>query len=292
MKLLNKYLFCLIGVLFLTAGSLPAQEEKPNLLIDIMYHADNNQVPYVHIFAKSKIEKKFLPAAGVAIKVYLGEEANPNLLGTVTTDKFGQGIVSFPVSVKPYWDTVSQFKLLATSVEDKKYASASNEILFTKARITIDTLWADGVRSVVATVAAKQGNEWKPVNEVETKIIIKRMAGNLSIGDKETYTTDSTGQATAEFMKAGMPGDTKGNIILVAKTEDNELYGSISVEKKVNWGVSVAQENTFSNRTLFATGGKSPLWLLFLAGIIALSVWSVIFYLIVSIIKIRKAGLQ
>ncbi len=292
MKLLNKHLYCLLGILLIAAGALPAQEEKPTLLMDIMYHAENNQVPYVHIFAKSKIEKKFLPAAGVAIKIYLGEEAAPNLLGTVTTDKFGQATVSFPIAVKPYWDTASQFKLLATSVADKKYASASNEAFFTKARITLDTLWADGVRSVVATVVAKQGNEWKPVKEVETKMIIKRMAGNLSVGDKETYATDSIGQATAEFMKTGMPGDKEGNIILVAKTEDNELYGSISVEKKVSWGVSIAPGNTFNKRTLFATGGKSPLWLLFLAGIIALSVWSVIIYLIFSIIKIRKAGLQ
>ncbi|MEK7199532.1 MAG: hypothetical protein AAB212_06395 [Bacteroidota bacterium] len=50
--------------------------------------------------------------------------------------------------------------------------------------------------------------------------------------------------------------------------------------------------NTFDERTLFATRDKAPLWLLFLAGSIVVSVWSVIIYLVRQIIKIRKIGMD
>ncbi len=292
MKLQNNYKLFFILITAFYCNSIWAEEPKPKLLVDVGYHLDNNTFPFVSIFTKSKIEKKFIAVPNISVKVYLGQEADANLLGTVITNKYGKGMISFPVSVNTLWDTLSQFKLIATSVAGKKYESVSNEVSLTKAKIYIDTLWADGVRSIAVTIKIKSGNEWKPVKDVETKIVIKRSVGNLSIGDKETYTTDSTGKATAEFTKVGMPGDAGGNIIIVGKTEDNELYGNISLERKVKWGTPLVNVNTFDQRTLFATRDKAPLWLLFLAGFIFITVWAVIIYLFLQIIKIRKAGME
>ncbi len=292
MKLLNHYKLFFVLIIVCCVNSLWAQETKPRLLIDVVYHQRNNNLPYVSVFAKSKIEKKFIPIPNISIKIFLGDETDAGLLGTVMTDKDGLGIVGFPVTVRSLWDTVSQFKLIATSIADKQFASAGGEATVKKARIFIDTLNAGGTRSVLATVKEKRGNEWVAVKDVETKLIIQRSVGNLSVGDKETYSTDSTGQATAEFKNVTIPGDTAGNIILVAKTEENESYGSISIEKKVKWGTSFIPVNTFDRRTLFATRDKAPLWLLFLAGSIFITVWSVIVYLVVQIGKIRKAGIS
>lgn len=292
MKLLNNYKLFFVLITAFYNSIVLAEEPKPKLLVDVVYHLNNNTFPFVSIFTKSKIEKKFIAVPNISVKVYLGQEADANLLGLVITNKYGKGMISFPVSVKTLWDTLSQFKLIGTSVAGKQYESVSNEVSLTKAKIYIDTLWADGVRSIAVTVKVKSGNEWKPVKDVETKIIMKRSVGNLSIGDKETYTTDSTGKATAEFTKSAMPGDTAGNIIIVGKTEDNELYGNISLERRVKWGVPLVNVNTFDRRTLFATSDKAPLWLLFLAVSIFITVWAVIIYLVLQIIKIRKAGME
>ncbi|MEK7199531.1 MAG: hypothetical protein AAB212_06390, partial [Bacteroidota bacterium] len=193
------------------------------------YRLTNNIFPSVSVFTKVKINKKFVPVTAITVKVFLGQEADANLLGTVQTNKDGKVVVTFPVSVKPMWDSVSQFTLMATSEASKQYESAGGEASVTKAKITIDTVFTDGVRSIIATVKAKSGNDWIPAKDVETKIIVKRSIGNLSVGDAETYTTDSSGQATAEFKRIDIPGDADGNIVLVAKTEDNELYGNISI---------------------------------------------------------------
>jgi len=292
MKLLNNYKLFFVFITAFCCNSAFSQETKPKLLVEVVYHLNNNTFPFVSVFTKSKIEKKFVPVPNISVKIFIAQEADANLLGTVQTNKDGKGMVSFPVSVKPLWDTASQFKLIATSVADKRYESVSSEISLTKAKIYIDTVWADGTRSITATVKAKNGNEWKPVKDVETKLIIKRSVGNLSAGDKETYTTDSSGQATAEFKKIDMPGDADGNMFIVAKTEDNELYGNIYIERQVKWGAPFINANVFDRRTLFATRGKAPLWLLFLAGSIFITVWSVIIYLIRQIIKIRKAGME
>lgn len=292
MKLLNNYKLFVVFIAGICCNAVIAQEEKPRLLVEVGYHLTNNQIPSVSVFTKAKIEKKFVAVPNITVNVYLGQEADSNLLGTIKTNKEGRGEINFPVSAKSLWDTVSQFTLLASTVADKNYKSASGEVSATKAKIFIDTVNVDGTRSITATVKAKKGNDWVPVKDVETKIIVKRSVGNLSVGDEETFTTDSTGQVTAEFKKTTIPGDKDGNIVIVAKTEDNELYGSISIEQKAKWGVPFNGENTFNRRTLFATRDKAPLWLLLLAGSIFISVWSVIVYLIMQIARIRKLGIE
>src|SRR5205814_343662 len=106
-----------------------------------------------------------------------------------------------------------------------------------------------------------ENNDWAPAKDVEMRIGVKRLGAELKIGDEETYTTDSTGQVAAEFKRDSLPADEKGNLILIAKVEDNDSYGSLSIEKTVPWGVYFKRENNFGQRALWASRGKAPIWL-------------------------------
>lgn len=293
MKLLNH---CKLFFVFLFAlGTLvsTAQDSKPALLLDLVYHQKDNIYPFVTVFAKSKVDRKFLPVANIPVAIYLGQAADEGLIGKVLTDKDGKGIVTFPVTLQKVWDSVSSFHLIATTSTTKQYESVTTESDITKSKISFDTTWADGVRSVVVNIKAKKGKDWVSAGAVETKVIIKRSVGNLSVGDDENYTTDSSGTVTAEFKKTTIPGDVKGNLTIVAKTDENEKYGSISIEKTLPWGLPiVSNDDQFNRRTLFATRDKAPIWLILLAGSIFVSVWSVLVYLVFQIVKIRKAGLN
>ena len=125
------------------------------------------------------------------------------------------------------------------------------------------------------------------------KVGVTRSASILSAGDEDTYTTDSTGMATAEFKKDSLPGDNQGNITLVARIEDNDLYGNLSVEKTVPWGIAVKTETGFfDQRTLWSTRFRTPGWLLFMAYSIVISVWSVLIYLVFQLIKIKRLSMK
>ena len=291
MKQLNNYKLFFAFIIGLCSFSAIAQEAKPKLLLEIGYHLSNNKIPFVSVYTKSKNERKFLPVPNITVKIYLTQEADANLLGTVITNNEGRGIVSFPPSVQALWDTATQFTLVGSTEANKNYRSISSETSATKAKINIDTVLIDGARNILVTVTKKQGKDWVPAKDIETKITVKRSIGNLSVSDAETVTTDSAGQATVEFKRMGIPGDEKGNITLVARTEDNEFVGNITIEKTVPWGSNfINQGIDFNRRTLFATRDKAPWWLLFLAGSIFIGVWSVIIYLARQIIKLRKLG--
>ncbi len=88
-----------------------------------------------------------------------------------------------------------------------------------------------------------------------------------------------------------MPGDQKGNIVLVAKVEDNDQYGNLLVEKTVPWGVALKPEkNFFDQRTLWTTRFRTPFWLLFMAYSIVIGVWGTIIYLVTQILRTRRMG--
>ena len=272
-------------------GRSQAQDsvESKNTL-SIRYFLSVNKLPYLSVTTKNKTGRKVEAVKDIPVNVYFGEATADHLLGKTITGTTGEGRIALPVSFKATWDSLDEFKFLATSDSSKGMESLSAEVTVKKAILVLDTATADGVRTVTAQLKEKKGSEWVAVKDVEMKLGIKRSLGNLSVGDAETYTSDSTGAASAEFKKDSMPGDDKGNIILVAKVEDNDSYGNLVAEKTVAWGKAPVAEQSFWRRTLWSTGNRAPIWLLALALSIIGIVWGVIFYLLKQLFRIRKMG--
>jgi hypothetical protein len=300
MKKMNSNNF--IALLLLIAGTLlinnataqedsTAKKETPKELVTLKYFNENNGVQYLMLINFLKTGKKIEPQKNKVFKLYLDSSGAANLIGTVTTDDKGRAKSFLPPSLKVMWDVTAVHKFIA--IVNSKDEDAAAEIEIAKARIKIDTASEEKIKSITVQVTKFENNEWIPADEVEMKIGIQRLGGILSAGDEESYTTDSSGTIKVEFKKDSLPGDVKGNIILVAKVEDNDQFGNLLVNKTVNWGTALKQSNGFFNqRTLWSTRFKTPLWLLFMAYSIVIGVWGTIIYLIFQIIKIKKLGAQ
>ena len=161
--------------------------------------------------------------------------------------------------------------------------------LDTKAKIKIDT--ADG-KIITAKLLTMVDSIWKPMAGVEMVLAVKRLDGNLNISETATYTTDTAGLVTGEFKRDSLPGDTKGNLVLVANIIDNDVYGNIIAETSVPWGKPLVYTTNYNHRSLFARRGHSPIWLELLAYGIIILVWGVIIYLGFQIRNIIKLGLD
>ncbi len=147
----------------------------------------------------------------------------------------------------------------------------------------------DGVKVCKAIIEAGQ----KPVEGVEVKFYAKRFFSMLPlIANGKAVTTDEKGEAFINFPK-GLPGDCNGTIVVTAKVEDNEKYGSFESKDSVKWGTIISvsdQEEEWSKRSLSATGDRAPIYLLSAAGVIIMVVWGTLFYVIFSLVRIKKAG--
>ena len=259
-------------------------------LMAIRYMVPINQVPYLSVNTKKKVGRKFEPVKGISCSVYFNDTSNHNLLGKTVTGVNGEGKVAFPASFKATWDSLTSFKFIAIADAPAGEEPLSSDVTIKKSILTIDTASVDGVKMVTAQLKEKIGNNWVAVKDIEMKLGIKRMLGDLTVGDAETYTADSSGTASAEFKRDAIPGDEKGNLFLVAKIEDNDSYGNLTIEKSVPWGKAVHTQSIFLKRALWSTGNRAPIWLLMIALSIIVGVWSTLFYLIKQMLTIKKLG--
>ena len=285
----NVWLFTAAMLIF--CAQLMAQDSTASELnISLRYFMYNNKIPYMLVNTKTKVDGKFQPVKNMVLNIYLDSIAPPNLVGKVNTNNKGDAQAVIPISLKQQWDANASHKILAVSVENKQFAETTGDIEITKAKITVDTTIVDSVKTITAKVFEMKDKEWIPVKDVEMKIGISRLDGaSLPVGKEATYTTDSTGQVTAEFTRENLPAE-KGILTLVVNVEDNDKYGNLVLEENLPWGVNIQQTNDLDKRTLWSTRFKTPIWLLFMAYSIMAAVWGVLLYLVIQIIKIRRLG--
>jgi hypothetical protein len=289
---INKCLLILFALLTIFVFRVKAQEDKveQKKIVNLHYFNSNNSLQYLLLESILKTGKKLEPQKNKAFQIYLDSNKAENLITKALTDDNGKIKAIIPPQLKNVWDGSAQHKFIVVAEKTSKEEETTSEFTITKAKISIDTSSADGVKSISAQVMKYENNQWVPAKDVEMKMGVERLGGILSAGDEPTYTTDSTGIATSEFKKDSLPGQ-QGNLILIAKVEDNDELGNLIVEKTVPWGIAIKQDNNFfKQRTLWSTRFRTPLWLLFMAYSIVIGVWGTLIYLVFQVIKIKRLG--
>ena len=261
--------------------------------IYIRYYVVNNQVPYLRIQTKNKLTDGFVATPKVPVKIYLNKDSVAEaLVGQVITNDAGEASLTFPSSLASLWDTSGSNTFFARTESSKAFDAASESITIIASKLEIDTVSTDEGRGVVATLSKLENGAWVPMPAVDIRLAIKRHGGNLSIGDEETYATDSIGKVEGSFKRENFPGDATGKLEIVAMVDDNDEVGTLETGMVVPWGTAIhpATEFGYGERSLWSTGRKAPIWLLVIALGCIIGVWSVIIYLITRIVKIKKLG--
>lgn len=285
-----KYRWQFIAALLMFTSGLRAQDSTGGgMNLSLRYFSYNNKIPYVLVNTKIKMDGKWQPVKNIGVSVFLDSIAPSNLVGKVSTDENGEAQLIVPAALKPVWDASPGHKFFAESDENKQFAASTSDIEIIKAKITVDTTIVDNARSITVKVLESKGDNWVPVKDVEIKIGVQRMNSVLPVGKEATYTTDSTGEVTAEFKRDSLPAD-KGLLTLVVNVEDNDKYGNLILEQSLPWGVNLQKADDWNRRTLFSTRFRTPIWLLFMAYSIMAAVWGVLIYLLIQIARIRKLG--
>lgn len=263
--------------------------EKGTINIYLGYHQRNNDLPVMKVSAKTKKDRKFEAVEGVEVNVFFNTESSQGFIGRVKTNYLGNASLSLPARFKAQWDSLTNFKFIGTLTQNDRFEDQSSELEITKAKIELTLEDVDSVRTIRAKVLAYQDTGWVAQPDTEIKLVVRGMMSDLRATEEETFTTDENGEVSAEFTLR-VPGDTQGDIIIGAKMDEHEMYGSVTSAKTVKWGLPRAPDNSFAKRTLWATRDKTPLWLLIFPNLIIVTVWGIIFYLVYQITRIIKLG--
>jgi mono/diheme cytochrome c family protein len=153
--------------------------------------------------------------------------------------------------------------------------------------ITLAMEYSDPMKKIIvsATEKLKDGNSG-PAAGVEVMLFVNRYFGKMQVGDIKT--TNATGQAFFEF-PADLPGNKDGFVELSAVVNDPK---SVMKTTPANSSLAIGQKtdkpSLTATRAWWSTRGNAPVWILLTYTLSVIIVWGFIFYILYSILQIKK----
>ena len=206
-------------------------------------------------------------------------------LATLTTDTLGKVSLFFASDYILPMNEDGNTILEASYDGNDVYRSASNDLEIKDLYLTISFDIEDSVKQleVSATTFDTEGNK-VPAEEVSIIIGVQRLFSVLPLDEIET---DEDGIGILEFPD-NIPGDADGNIIVVAKVDESDEYGTVESISTEKWGIPTDYELRPLPRQLFTD--EAPLWMIASVFLILLGAWYHFFLSISKLVKLKKEG--
>ena len=251
---------------------------SPSLSFACIQKADNTV--QLNAALKTKIKGTFIKLPHLKIKFILVNGAGEKELGYGITN--GEGKFSFLVKDSLVTDAEGKLHFKAMFAGNKMMEPVAEEVTVKRARLEISPVKEDSVHTVkVKLIDVGTGTEM-PVKETELGVFVQRSFLPMKIG---TATTDENGEAAVEIPN-NLPGDAKGNITLLAKLDENEVYGNLEASAVQQWGIPVSNVVQQQPRALWSP--HPPVWMLVTFFILMGVVWGHFFVIVYQLWRLRK----
>lgn len=300
MKKINIFghFYSLLGatILLFVASNAVAQTEsdstaggKGEASIELRYTEANNKTKILEATVKTKVEGSWVGVNGVAVQFYRNEAIPEQLLGTASSNNKGLAMLILPEGEEKHASPSFEYTYIAAIENDARFEDTEEAVTVAESDFEMTLEEEDSVRQVRISLKAMdaEGKE-VPVGEVEVNLFVQRLFGLLPLSE-DPETTDEEGEAVVEF-PADIPGDTAGNLIVVARVDDHERFGNLEFRRKINWGVPLVIDPAQSKRELWSSRANAPIYLIVIVNAMLIGIWGVILYIVYQAFKIKKLG--
>ncbi len=231
----------------------------------------------------SRIEGKWIGVINAEIYFYARIDTTDNLLGKSVTNDNGEAVLRIS-SNRMLKNLNGDFAFKVRFEGNQTYTGTEKELTVRDIHMVISLSEIDSVKEVHAEVyEINSSGEKVPLEDAEVYFYVTRLFGLLKIGEGWLI----NGKTSIEFPD-DLPGDNSGNLIVLARIEDNELYGNVEVREKVNWGTAVSHNPGKASRELWTR--TAPLWMIIALISLLSFTWIIYLTLFYNMYRIRKAG--
>jgi hypothetical protein len=202
-------------------------------------------------------------------------------LGYVITDGYGRAIFNIKTdSLKT--DNEGKLQLKAVFAGNKQMEAAEGEVIIKRARLEITPVKEDTLLTVKVKLTDIGTGKEIPVPETAVGLFVNRSFKPLKIGEG---TTDENGEATIEVPN-NLPADAMGNILLMAKLDENETYGNLETTVAQKWGIPVSDKLHELPRALWSA--HPPYWMMITFIVLMSTVWGHYLVIIIQLFRLKK----
>ncbi len=272
-------------ILFLLMSSSVAMAQDENKIQPVLKleYFNVDSVTKLNATLRTKKDGRFSPMPGMEIDFTLLHGNSPKSIGKAITN--AKGIVSLPVpaDVLSGGGEKGVFTFGASFAGKDNFEKASAGTSMKPLHLEMSFFQKEGEKMVsLKALEAGINNQWTPVDNLDVMLYVPRTFSLLKVGK----VTIANGSATLEFPTT-VPGNQLGYLTLLAKVEDNEVYGNVEASGTINWGKPLPPEKIII-RGLGDT--NAPLWMVYTLIVLLSLVWFHYMYVIFTVFRIRHLG--
>ena len=230
---------------------------------------------------QAKISGTLTKLPGLKIEFTITSDSLTKKLGEAITDS--RGFVVF--NCKPdqlTTDKEGKLNFKASFAGKDSIESAEELVSVKRARLEITPLKEDSLLTVKVKLIDLSTGAEAAVPETDLGVFVKRLFSSLKLGEGKT---DEAGEASIEIPN-NLPGDAKGNITLLAKLDEHEVYGNLEAAVTQSWGIPVSDELKELPRALWSS--HPPIWMLVTFIVLMTAVWGHYIVIIFELFRLRK----
>jgi mono/diheme cytochrome c family protein len=160
---------------------------------------------------------------------------------------------------------------------------------FTGRIVTLAMEYSDPMKKIMVTANEQlKDGQTGLASGVEIMLFVKRYFGIMQVGDVRT--TNAKGQALFEF-PADLPGNKEGFVEVLAMVNDpKSVMKTTPASASLAIGTKTDKPGLTETRAWWSTRDRAPVWILLTYTLSVIIVWGFIFYIIYSILRIKKFG--
>ena len=236
------------------------------------------------ISLSARIDDKRVNITDAPVMVYAVGETGKKLLGTVKTSSTGKAVLNVGPDISLPENKDGNYTFEVQYGGNTKVTSATKTIQVQDVSLTMTFGEKDSVKTVsvkVVTLKGKGANT--AIKAVPVEFYIKRLFCLYRFGGEKT---DSAGVSTAALPKK-MPGDTTGNLVVIARIVENDDYGTVETIQNFKGDNPLIIEPK-AKRGLGDT--DAPLWMVYTLLVLLSGVWCHVIYVISLVVRINMIG--
>lgn len=275
-------LACLVAISIFTTNAI-AQKIKPETEFKYVKNSDQSRT-LIYTVKYIKTEGKQSSAAA-DIPITFSTGIAHEKLATIKTNGYGKAEYTIPVNRKlPLKDRKYSFSV---SLDENSIVDSKNDSLsLTDLTIEMKLEVKDSVKTI--TYHAFEIGPDGVKNPVKTDLVfyVPRMFSKLKVAEGSS---GDDGNGEVEFPN-NIPGDSIGNLTVLGRVEENELYANVEVSQTIAWGVPTNYHIVKFHRALWTT--VAPTWMIITLTVLLLGVWGHYIYVVYKLYRINKEDKQ
>jgi len=212
-----------------------------------------------------------------------GDKETRNL-GQAKADEEGNATLKLPIATAIPQDKDGKTIYTAKFNGKGKFQPAMETFSAKLARITVNFSKEDSLHFILitATQVDRKGTA-KPIQKEKVIVYVPRLFTLLKIGETDL---DEAGTGKVEYT-GKLVGDSLGNIMILARIEENDMFGNVQGQSSISWGIPkqyyLAERPTRELWTPIA-----PIWMIVTLITMLTGVWAHYIYAVIQLIKIKQ----